>query len=56
MSSVHGQLSMLFLALGACIGSLTIAVDKVFPIGAIREKSEENLRRLDVLDQKTKNK
>ncbi len=56
ISSVHGQLSMLFLALGACIDSLTIAVDKVFPIGAIREKSKENLRRLDVLDQKTKDK
>lgn len=54
--SVHGQLSMLLLALGACIDSLTVAVDKIFPIGAIREKSKKNFRALEVLDQKTRNK
>lgn len=56
MSSVHGQLSMLFLALGTCIDSLTVAVDKLFPIKAIREKSKDNLKVLDVLDQTTKSK
>jgi hypothetical protein len=53
ISSVHGQLSMLFLALGACIDSLTLAVHKIFPIQAIRSKSKENFRALEVLDQKT---
>jgi len=56
MSSVHGQLSMLFLALGTCIDSLTVAVDKLFPIKAIREKSKENLKVLEVLDQTTESK
>ena len=56
VSSVHGQLSMLLLALGTCIDSLTVAVDKLFPIKAIREKSKENLKVLDVLDQTTKSK
>jgi hypothetical protein len=54
ISSVHGQLSMLLLALGACINSLTVAIDKIFPIEAIREKSKENFRALEILDQKTK--
>ena len=56
VSSVHGQLSMLLLALGTCIDSLTVAVDKLFPIKAIREKSKDNLKVLDVLDQTTKSK
>jgi hypothetical protein len=56
ISSVHGQLSMLLLALGTCIDSLTVAVDKLFPIKAIREKSKENLKVLEVLDQTTKSK
>jgi hypothetical protein len=53
VSSVHGQLSLLFFALGTCIESLTIAVNKIFPIVAIRAKSKENYKALDVLDQKT---
>lgn len=54
VSSVHGQLSLLFLALGSCIDSLIVAVNKVFPIKEITERSKENLDALKVLDQKTK--
>jgi len=54
--SVHGQLSMLLLALGTCIDLLTVAINKIFPIEAIREQSKENFRVLGVLDQTTKSK
>ena len=54
VSSVHGQLSLLFLALGSCIDSLMVAVNKVFPIEEIKDRSKENLDALKVLDQKTK--
>jgi len=56
ISSVHGQLSLLFLALGTCIDSLTIAVNKLLPIEAIIEKSKNNFKALEVLDQKTRSK
>lgn len=55
IGSVHGQLSVLLLALGACINSLTVAVNKIFPIETIREKSKENFGALEVLDQETRN-
>lgn len=50
VSSVHGQLSLLFLALGSCIDSLMLAINKVFPIEEIKERSKENLNSLQVLD------
>lgn len=50
VSSVHGQLSLLFLALGSCIDSLMLAINKVFPIAEIKERSKENLNSLQALD------
>lgn len=55
VSSVHGQLAVLFLSLGSCIDSLIGAIDKVFPIDEIKERSKKNLGTLEVLDKKTKN-
>lgn len=55
ISSVHGQLAMLFLALGGCIDSLIRAVDRIFPIAEIKKRSEENLDTLECIDQSRKN-
>ncbi|MFC1926867.1 DUF5677 domain-containing protein [Chloroflexota bacterium] len=50
--SVHGQLSLLFLALGSCIDSLILAINKVFPIDEIKVRSKENLDNLNISDEK----
>jgi len=50
VSSVHGQLSLLFFALGCCINSLIEAVNQVFPIEEIRKKAIENDKELIGLD------
>lgn len=52
--SVHGQLSLLFFALGGCIDTLIEAVNMVFKIEKIRKRSKENLNELSDLDNKTK--
>jgi len=54
ISSVHGQLSLLFLSLGSCIDSLIGAINKVFSIEELKVRSKENLDSLKVLDQKTR--
>lgn len=53
-SSIHGQLSLLFFALGSCIDTLIVAINKVFSVEEIKERSKENLDGLKVLDQKTR--
>ena len=54
VSSIHGQLSLLFFTLSSCIDTLIVAINKVFPIEEIKEKSKQNLDSLKVLDQKTR--
>jgi len=56
ISSVHGQLSLLYMALGGCIDSLLEAVNKVFPIEPMIKKSKENYDGLSVLDDESKRK
>jgi len=56
ISSVHGQLSLLYLALGGCIDLLLGAVNKLSPIETIIKKSQDNYDELSILDDEFKEK